>query len=217
MGLSGCQGSMSTLAPAGQGAADIAWITWIMLIGVVFFMLLMSVLWLHAVYRRSPEPLKLRGRSALIWGGLALPLAVITLLLVYGVRTGHSLLPLGAPDLEVRVTAYQWFWEFEYDAGDGRSVIVIDELHLPVDRRVDVLVSTADVIHGFWVPVLGGKIDAVPGRVNTIRLQPTRTGQFRGQCAEFCGALHAHMAFEVTVHERDGFQAWLAERLEDES
>jgi len=217
LGLTGCDGAMSTLAPAGQAATDIAWITWVMISGTLFFMLLMSALWLQAVYRPSERTQKLNGRSVLIYGGLVMPLVVITLLLIYGVRTGHSMLPLGQPDMEVRVTAHQWFWEFEYEAADGRTLTLIDELHLPVNQRVDVHVSTADVIHSFWVPSLGGKIDAIPGRVNTIRLQPTRGGQFRGQCAEFCGVLHAHMAFEVTVHEAGDFQAWFEDRLEDES
>lgn len=212
--LTGCASSVSTLDPAGQGAADIAWITWVMIGGTLFFMALMTVLWLQAVYVPSERTQKLNGRSVLIWGGLAMPLAVIILLLIYGVRTGHSMLPIGQPDLEVRVTAYQWFWEFEYQTPDGRALTVIDELHLPVGQRVDVHVVTADVIHSFWVPALGGKIDAIPGRVNTIRLVPTRTGQFRGQCAEFCGALHTHMAFEVTVHEADQFETWLQQRQE---
>ena len=185
--------------------------------GVLFFMLLMSALWLQAVYRPSERTQTLNGRAVLIWGGLALPLVVITALLIYGVRTGHSMLPIGQPDLEVRVTAQQWFWEFQYRTPDGRTLTLIDEFHLPVHQRVDVHISTADVIHGFWVPALGGKIDAIPGRVNTIRLQPTRTGQFRGQCAEFCGVLHAHMAFEVTVHEAEDFRTWLQEMQEQEN
>jgi cytochrome c oxidase subunit II len=208
--LSGCGGPLSSLHPAGQGATDIAWITWIMIIGCGVFMLLMSGLWLHAVYRRSDEPLKIGERPILIWGGLVLPLVVITLLLAFGVRTGHSLLPIGKPDLEIRVTAYQWFWEFEYHTADGRTVTLVDELHLPVDQRIDFHVATNDVIHAFWIPALGGKIDAMPGRVNTLRLVPTRPGRFGGQCAEFCGARHAHMAFEVTVHESADFYHWLA-------
>lgn len=188
-----------------------------MIIGTLLLMGLMSALWLHAVYGRSERARQWRGRHVVIAGGLVLPLAVITMLLVYGVRTGHSMLPIGSPDLEVRVKAYQWFWEFEYDTDSGQTITLVDELHLPVDRRIDFHVATADVIHAFWVPALGGKIDAIPGRVNTVRLHPTRTGEFRGQCAEFCGALHAHMAFDVTVHEAGDFEEWLAGQLEDES
>ncbi|WP_223846107.1 cytochrome c oxidase subunit II [Wenzhouxiangella sp. AB-CW3] len=210
--LGGCGGPMSALEPAGQGAADIAWITWAMLIGTGVFMLLMSAFWLHAVYRRDKRPLAIGTRFLLLGGGVVLPLIVITLLLVYGVRSGHSMLPIGEADLTVEVTAFQWYWEFEYPEVDGAQVVTTDELHLPVGQRIDFNILTADVIHSFWVPVLGGKVDAIPGRTNTLRLEPTHTGRFRGQCAEFCGALHAHMAFDVVVHEIEDFEDWLQEQ-----
>ncbi|MCC5865712.1 MAG: cytochrome c oxidase subunit II [Wenzhouxiangella sp.] len=186
-----------------------------MIVGTGFFMALMSGLWLHAVYRRSKRPLKVSAATALVGGGLVLPIVIITLLLVYGIRSGHSMLPIGTPDLEVRVTAYQWFWEFEYEDGQGRRLTLVDELHLPVGQRIDFHIDSADVIHSFWIPALGGKIDAIPGRTNTLRLVPTRAGRFGGQCAEFCGALHAHMHFEVTVHEPGDFQRWLTEAFEE--
>lgn len=202
---------MSTLAPAGQAAADIAWITWVMLAGTLLLMVLMSGLWLHAAHHGRAEPLRWPEKSILIGGGLVLPLAVILLLLIYGVRSGHSMLPVGTPDLAVRAIGHQWWWQFEYTGPDGQVVQVANELHLPVNARVDVLLETRDVIHSFWVPSLGGKLDAIPGRVNTLRLLPTQTGRYEGQCAEFCGTLHAHMRFEVMVHEPDGFATWLAE------
>jgi cytochrome c oxidase subunit II len=209
--LTACGGEMSTLNPAGQAAADIAWISVVMFIGMLVLMALMSGLWLHAVYRRPEKTPPTSSNAALIGGGLALPLIVITLLLVYGVRSGQSMLPIGSADLEIQVTAHQWFWEFEYETPNGQTILLIDELHLPKDRRIDFHITTADVIHGFWIPALGGKIDAIPGRVNTLRLVPTRAGDFGGQCAEFCGARHAHMRFEVVVHEPADFERWLAE------
>jgi cytochrome c oxidase subunit II len=208
--LAGCQGTHSTLHPAGQGAADVAWITWVMIFGCLFFMALMSAFWLHAVYRQRREALGYSNRLLLIGGGLVLPLVVILVLLIYGVRSGHSMLPVGSPDLEIRVTAQQWFWRFEYEVANGQRFELIDELHLPLGARVDLHIETGDVIHSFWVPSLGGKLDAIPGRTNTLRLKPTRTGQFGGQCAEFCGARHAHMTFDVTVHEAADFETWLA-------
>ena len=208
--LIGCGGSASTLDPAGQGASDVAWIAWLMLAGTVLLMIVMSALWLHASHSGRAEPLDWSEKRILIGGGLVLPLAVIVLLLIFGVRTGQSMLAAGTPDLQVRATGHQWWWQFEYTGPNGQIVQVIDALHLPVGARVDVLVESADVIHSFWVPSLGGKLDAIPGRTNTLRLLPTRTGRFAGQCAEFCGARHAHMRFEVTVHEADGFAIWLA-------
>jgi cytochrome c oxidase subunit II len=208
-GTNGCSGTMSTLDPAGQGAADIARISWIMIIGTLVFMALMSALWLHAVYRRHRDPLQWPARKILVGGGVVLPTLVIVLLLVYGVRSGESMLPSGPADLEIRATGHQWWWQFEYLGEDGPVAETADELHLPVGARVDIHVHTSDVIHSFWVPSLGGKVDAIPGRTNTLRLQPVRTGRMQGQCAEFCGALHALMSFEVTVHEADAFAAWL--------
>ncbi len=205
---------MSALDPAGQAAADIAWISWLMIGGTLFFMAMMSALWLHALYRNSERPSRITARTALIGGGLVLPLVVITLLLAYGVRTGHSMLPIGPADLEIRVTAQQWSWTFEYRNGQGQTLTLVDELHLPVGQRIDFHIDSVDVIHSFWIPALGGKIDAIPGRSNTLRLLPTRPGRFGGQCAEFCGALHAYMRFEVTVHESEDFQRWLDQAFE---
>jgi cytochrome c oxidase subunit II len=213
-GTAGCSGAMSTLDPAGQGAADVARIGWIMMIGTLVFMALMSGLWLHAVYRRDRDPLQWPAGKILVGGGIVLPLVVIVLLLVYGIRSGQSMLPLGATDLQVRATGHQWWWQFEYLDENGPFAETVDELHLPVDARVDIHVQTSDVIHSFWVPSLGGKVDAIPGRTNTLRLQPTRVGTLQGQCAEFCGALHALMRFDVIVHDADDFAAWLVAATE---
>lgn len=182
-----------------------------MLAGSGVLMALMSGLWLHATCRARGEPLHWPEQRILVGGGLALPLVVIVVLLIYGVRSGQSMLPIGTPDLVVRAIGHQWWWQFEYIGPNGQLVRVVDQLHLPVDARVDVVVESADVIHSFWVPSLGGKLDAIPGRINTLRLRPTRTGNYGGQCAEFCGSRHAHMRFEVTVHEPAGFASWLAD------
>ncbi len=214
-GTAGCGGAMSTLSPAGQGAADIARISWIMMIGALALMALMSGLWLHAVYRRDGEPRQWPVMRILTGGGVVLPLVVIVLLLVYGVRSGQSMLPLGEPDFEIRATGHQWWWQFEYLGDDGPLAETVDELHLPAGGRVDIHVQTTDVIHSFWIPSLGGKIDAIPGRTNTLRLNPAHPAQMRGQCAEFCGALHALMSFDVTVHEAEDFAEWLENAAND--
>ena len=209
--LAGCgEASVSALMPAGEAAADIAWITWAMVIGTGFFTVLMTALGLHAVYRRADTPIRVSSRSVLIWGGLALPLSVTLLLLAYGIPTGHSMLAIGDADIEIRVTGHQWWWQIEHVDAEGQPLYTANELHLPVGRSADIHITSADVIHAFWVPVLGGKLDAIPGSVNTLRLKPTRVGVYRGQCAEFCGAQHAHMAFEVHVHEAEDFAAFMA-------
>ena len=85
-----------------------------------------------------------------------------------------------------------------------------NEIRLPIGRRVSFEVTASDVIHSFWVPALGGKIDMIPGRVNVIQVTPERAGVHRGQCAEFCGRQHAYMAFLAVVTPEEEFDAWLA-------
>ena len=204
----GCgESTVSALVPAGEAAAEIARITWVMIAATLVLMVVMSVLGLHAVYRRSEGPVGPSSRTVIVAGGVIVPTAVLLALLVYGVRSGDAMLPVGEPAVEVHVTAHQWWWQFEYSDTDGESMFTANELHLPVGEAIDIVVESNDVIHSFWVPALGGKIDAIPGRSNRMRLRPTETGRFRGQCAEFCGAQHARMAFDVQVHQADEFEA----------
>ncbi len=202
---------MSALAPAGEAASEIARITWIMIAATLLLMVVMSALGLHAVYRRSDGPVGPSPLAVILAGGVIVPTVVLLALLIFGVRSGDGMLPVGEAAVEVRVTAHQWWWQFEYRDAEGQSIFTANELHLPVGEAVDIVVESEDVIHSFWVPALGGKIDAIPGRANRIRLRPTETGQFRGQCAEFCGAQHARMAFDVQVHAVDDFHDLIAD------
>src|SRR5690606_6054197 len=95
----------------------------------------------------------------------------------------------------------QWQWDVAYPDAPGAAKASVNVLHIPVGRPVDVHVTTADVIHSFWVPRLGGKIDAIPGRTNVVRLQADHAGVFHGVCAEFCGTAHAAMRMQVEAHE----------------
>ena len=116
----------------------------------------------------------------------------------------------GSSNLVVKVTGRQFYWQFEYPNG----VITIDELRAPLDRvvRLEVTAPDFDVIHSWWIPALGGKIDAIPGRVNTTWFQGKRLGVFRGQCAELCGLNHARMWASVEVMPEAQFAAWLSGR-----
>ena len=110
-----------------------------------------------------------------------------------------------AAPLRVDVTARQWAWGLHYP---GSGVRLTNELRVPVGRPVDIHVRSDDVIHSFWVPRLGGKIDAIPGRTNVVRLQADQAGTFRGQCAEFCGLNHAHMVMSVIAMPQDEYERW---------
>jgi cytochrome c oxidase subunit 2 len=118
------------------------------------------------------------------------------------------------PQLSVKITGRQWWWEIEYAHADAsQRVRTANELHLPVNAQVHLELASADVVHSFWVPNLHGKRDLIPGRINEIRLSPTQTGVFRGQCAEFCGYQHANMALDVVVESADDFERWRARQL----
>jgi cytochrome c oxidase subunit 2 len=112
-------------------------------------------------------------------------------------------------DLAIHVTAKQWWWRIQYRTPAG-PVETANEVRLPLGRRVQLQLSSPDVIHSFWVPSLAGKMDVIPGRLTRLALEPTRVGTFRGACAEYCGASHALMAFSVVVLEPGEFRAWLA-------
>jgi cytochrome c oxidase subunit 2 len=150
-------------------------------------------------------------RRWLIGGGLILPIASITLLLIFGIPAGHRMLPLppaSGEALRIDVIGHQWWWEVRYP---DTNIQLRNELHIPVGVPIDIHLTTADVIHAFWVPRLGGKLDAIPGRTNILRLEADSAGVYRGQCAEFCGLHHAHMQFTLEAYHPDDFATWLEE------
>jgi cytochrome c oxidase subunit 2 len=113
--------------------------------------------------------------------------------------------------ITIDVTARQWWWEMRYqDTVPSQTFITANELHVPVGRPIRLRLRSDDVIHSFWVPALDGKRDVVPGKDNELVFTPQRPGTFRGQCGEFCGYQHAHMAFDVVVHTPEDYEAWVA-------
>lgn len=132
-------------------------------------------------------------------------------LLIASVGTGRTVASLSADEpVSIAVQGHQWWWEFEYeDPQPDRRVLTANELHLPLRRPVVLKLASRDVIHSFWVPNLQGKRDLIPGGTTTMWLQADRAGRFRGQCAEFCGLQHAHMAFDVVVDSEADFDRWL--------
>jgi cytochrome c oxidase subunit 2 len=203
----GGKGPLSALDPAGPASADVAAVWWAMLWGATAIFLLTVALAVYAVLRRPGEASRAPVGALLVGGGLILPGVVIVVLLAYGVRAGHAMLPGAAPAFRVDVTAQQWRWTAQYPDGAVLSEPVDNRILIPTGKPVHLKVKSIDVIHSFWVPRLGGKIDAVPGHENTIRLQADRPGIYRGVCAEFCGEGHAHMYMEVEALDETAFAA----------
>jgi len=209
--LAACEGPYSMLQPAGPAAREVAALWWGMLAVAVVVLAGVVGLWLYAIHRQPAAEERIGHGHWIVGGGVLLPLVSIVVLLAFGIPAGHRMLPLPPEDGEVvvvQVTGHMWWWEVRYPETDIR---LVDELHIPAGVPVDVVLESADVIHSFWVPQLGGKLDLIPGQTNVLRLEAERAGTYRGHCAEFCGVGHAEMRFVVHAHEPDDFAAWLAE------
>lgn len=204
--LAGCAGPLSTLEPAGPVAGSLATLWWIMFWGATALFLLVMVL-LALTYLR-PQPLRrLSPTGWIVGGGLLLTVPVLVVLTVASLVLGEQLRP--RPDDGIRrveLIAERWAWNFSYPETEASSLNV---LHIPAGEPVEVVVRSADIIHSFWVPTLGGKIDAIPGHTNVIRLRADRPGTYQGVCAEYCDVGHDFMHFTVEAHPAADYAAAL--------
>lgn len=202
------------LDPAGPFAGPVTTVAWVLfamagLVTVVVVATLLAGLFGPRRWRAQI------GRERLVWiGGLAFPALVLTGLLVWGLGlTARLAEPPRPGEMRVRVTGEMWWWRVAYLDGAGREAFQdANEVYVPVGRPVVFELEAADVIHSFWVPRLGGKMDMIPGRRNILRLQADRPGVYAGQCAEFCGGPHALMGFVVVALPAEEFEAWRAAR-----
>jgi cytochrome c oxidase subunit II len=203
-------GPQSALEPAGQQAESLARLFWQMTAGAAVIWLIVLGLALYAAY--SPESRDLRGaRRLIVIGGVVVPSVLLTALLGYGLALlPEFLAPAPENSLRVVVRGEQYWWRVRYHVPGREPIELANELRLPVNEPVELELESADVIHSFWVPALAGKVDMIPGRRTRLLLVPTRTGNYRGVCAEYCGASHAFMALGVVVQEKMEFEDWLA-------
>jgi cytochrome c oxidase subunit 2 len=219
--LGSCGREFSTVASAGPQAARIEALTWL-------FVGLGSAVWLAVVgfmlyaawrgHRRSENasgPEVERHLTRWVGGAVAVTGVILLGLLIANNWTGRALAAFGEPEaLSIQVTGHQWWWEVEYlDPVPGRRFRTANEIHVPVGRRVRLLVRSGDVIHSFWVPALHGKLDLIPGYGGTTHFRADRPGVYRGQCAEFCGLQHAHMAVLVIAQPPEEFARWYQAQL----
>jgi cytochrome c oxidase subunit II len=207
--VAGCSGRQSVLAPAGREAAFAADLFFWLLIGAVVLWILINGLFFY-ITRLNPRPLSRKLAEALvIGGGVVFPVILLTGLLS---ATLGKIPSRAAPSdgLRVHVQAEQWWWRVEYwPKGAAEPVVSANEVRLPAGAATEISLTARNVIHSFWVPAIAGKLDMFPGRETRMTVEPTETGVWRGQCAEFCGTSHALMAFEAVVMEPEAFDAWL--------
>ncbi|MEH6566372.1 MAG: cytochrome c oxidase subunit II [Halopseudomonas sp.] len=208
--LGGCEGGQSALHPAGRGAEDIAQLFWWMWIGGALIWAAVMAIAFYVTQARPEAHSESSARWLILGGGIIFPVVVLTALLSYGLAMMPELRSSGDADLRIAVAGEQWWWRVRYEGDAGGAVELANEVRLPVGRKVIIELSSPDVIHSFWIPSLGGKVDMIPGRVNQLVLEPTRTGVYRGVCAEYCGSSHALMKFEAVVMPVDEFDSWLA-------
>lgn len=207
--LCACDGAQSALNVAGTHAERIAHLFWWMVAGGALIWLLVVALAVYATHIRPGRPHPRLAAWLIIGGGAVFPVIVLAVLLVSGLAMMPQLrTPPDESDLQIAVSGEQWWWRVSYLTAEG-PVELANEIRLPVHRRVTFMLSSPDVIHSFWIPPLGGKMDMVPGRVTYLILEPTREGVFRGVCAEYCGSAHAFMSFPVVVMAQDAFEQWL--------
>ena len=209
LSLSGCSGIQSALAPAGRGAEQIAKLFWWMAAGAVVVwcgVILLVIFSIHSEARNKRQTAIL-----IIGGGVIVPTLVLAVLLTYGLSMIPGMLAPAPPgSIRISVVGEQWWWRIQYEHPSAGTVHLANEIRLPVGEAAEFHLTSFDVVHSFWIPALGPKMDMIPGRSNRLTLHPTRVGRFRGICAEYCGTSHALMAIDVVVLEKKEFVAWLA-------
>lgn len=193
-----------------------------MIVCTVFYVAVIAALaWSLWHSRRSGEPMTVETgkhhdnapmfRPALIGWALVI-LVGLTALTIASFFTDRSNASVArSPGLTLKVTANQWWWDVVYTTHDASKMIrTANEIHLPVGVPAEITLESNDVIHSLWIPNLAGKQDLIPGRVTDLQILPRKTGTFRGQCAEFCGIQHTHMALDVTVESKADFERWVS-------
>ena len=204
--------SPSILEPAGSAADRVESLWWFLFwVGAIVFAVVVILLLVSLRRRgRIEDPVDLSETS---WGerfvavsGVALPWLILTGAFVVSVVAMRELTARASDTaLEIEVIGHMWWWEVRYPNG----AVTANEIHIPSGERVRLRLTSADVVHSFWVPQLQVKVDQIPGRENELWLD-ARPGRYRGQCAEYCGLQHANMIVQVVAEPRAQFNAWLA-------
>ncbi|HEY0834281.1 MAG TPA: cytochrome c oxidase subunit II [Azospirillum sp.] len=211
LALPACAERQSALNPGADHAAAILDLSVVLFVGAaVIFVGVMAL----ALYAVAASPNRFPGaRAWVIGGGILFPVVTLSVLQVHEFAIARRLSAATADTVRVEVTGYMWWWDVRYPgAGPEGGVRTANEILVPVGRPVEFVVKSADVIHSFWIPSLAGKIDMIPGHVNRLTLTADKPGTYRGQCAEYCGAQHALMAFHIVAVPPGRFDAWLAEQ-----
>jgi cytochrome c oxidase subunit 2 len=215
--LAGCGGWQSALDVHGTSAIHLKQLIILIVAACSLVWMLVMVALIAALWRARPErtrPTDLDPDVEHRMSRSVIAATIATTIVIAGFTaasffTTRALSAAGRDDLLIKVGGSQWCWNVEYiDPQPNRTFRTANEIHIPAGRSVRFQLEGDDVIHSFWVPSLAGKQDLIPGRPNEITIRAEHTGIYRGQCAEFCGLQHAHMAFLVIADEPEAFEKW---------
>ena len=214
--LSACGENKATfLDPQGPSARAESNLFWfILFVSTIIFVLVVAAL-LYGIVRfrdrpGAPDARQFHGNTTLEITWTAIPSVILFIILAVTIGTMFAVAsPPTTPTITVKAIGHQWWWEFQYV---GQNFVTADEMQVPQGAVVKVELYSDNVIHSFWVPELAGKTDVIPGHDNTMWLKGDTIGKYRGECAEFCGAQHAHMDFQVDVVSQSAYNTWVTQQ-----
>ncbi len=227
--MSAANTPMAYLHTAGPAADPVTQLGWGLSIVSIIVVVVIAILLLAAIRRKRSTAdeqatdegrmMPIREREGLAWIFVGTGISAV-ILFACAVWTLWTLAAIAKPTSEPRVTievrGFQYWWRVRYLDADGRVLVTTaNEIHIPVGQPVRFQLSGGDVIHSFWVPSLGGKMDAIPGQTNVTWLQADQAGRYRGQCGEYCGQQHAHMALFVDAEPPADFERWMSQQRSD--
>jgi cytochrome c oxidase subunit 2 len=215
MACAACSDSPSAVDPQGPRANDIATLWWVLLgVGTVVWLVVVGAL-AYAVLRRrhataEERPTVSDPQKTVLVLGAVIPGVILLSLMFFIMNTLSNVnAPADPAALKVEIIGHDWWWEVRYP---DQKFTTANEVHIPVGKPVQLILTSADVIHSFWVPQLQGKMDLIPGQTNTLWVQADKAGDYRGQCAEYCGLQHANMAIRVIAQPQGDLDTWLADQ-----
>jgi cytochrome c oxidase subunit 2 len=201
--LDGLQSALNPRSPQAGAASELAWL---LFIGGAFVFATTMALIAYAAWKR---PAWLGRQATIVVAGAVVPMLVLLALLAHSLKLAAAARGEGAPSVRIQVVGHQWWWRVRYlDAHGKLDFETANEIRIPIGQTIEIALDSADVLHSFWVPNLAGKLDAIPGRTQSLRLSAREAGTFRGQCAEYCGGPHAQMSLFVVAETPESFDRW---------
>jgi cytochrome c oxidase subunit 2 len=219
-----CQKAPALLSSSGQPGRDEAWLGNLFGIVAVIVLIAVTILLLAGIFRKRPaassREITRRGNGIrwILAGGVVIPAIILVTLFFFVVTTLSTTAQPPRRNLAgtFDIVGHRWWWEVKrVDIAGTQQFVTANELHIPVGRPVRLHLSSADVIHSFWVPELAGKTDVIPGQVNDAWLMAEKPGVYFARCAEYCGMQHAHMALRVVAESDSEYTAWLSAQKDD--